>query len=171
MMDARSMPSSKTTPSVLTADEVPVTRAMLAGVRTELLERIDQGRAEAKADNQKLEAKIDAVHAELHEMKAEMRGELHEMKAEMRGELHEMKAEMRGELHEMRGEIHRLDASIHEVEATTARIEVLVEEQNARNKMVLDGITALLSRQNQVEERMDRVEDTVRALAAKPRGA
>lgn len=124
------MPSPKIKPSALTADDVPVTRGMIVAMRTELLERIDQGREEAKAANKRLDAKIDSV------------------RAEMRAEIHEVKAE------------------IHEVKAGVARIEALVEEQNARNKVVLDGITALLSRQNQVEQRVEQVEDTVRKLAA-----
>jgi len=55
---------------------------------------------------------------------------------------------------------------MHGMQAQMARMEVLMEEQNARNKIVLDGITALFSRQNQVEERVTQVEDTVRKLAA-----
>ena len=108
-------------PSPLTSDEVPVTRGMLAGVRTELLQRIDAARAELKS-----------------------------------------------EIHEVKAEIHQVKAEIHEVKAGIARIEVLVEEQNARNRIVLDGITALLSRQDQVEQRVVQVEDTVRKLAAGP---
>ena len=94
---------------------------MLAGVRTELLQRIDAARAELKS-----------------------------------------------EIHEVKAEIHQVKAEIHEVKAGIARIEVLVEEQNARNRIVLDGITALLSRQDQVEQRVVQVEDTVRKLAAGP---
>jgi septal ring factor EnvC (AmiA/AmiB activator) len=122
--------SSKSSASAPAAADVPVTGVMLGKVRTEVLQRIDQAREEARADNQRLDAKIDAVRAEL-------KADLHEVKAGMHG----MQAQM-------------------------ARIEVLVEEQNARNKIVLDGITALLSRQNQVEERVTQVEDTVRKLAA-----
>ncbi len=117
-------------------------------MRTVLLHRMDQGREEAKAEYQKLDGKIDAVRAEL------------------KGDIHELRAELKGDIHELKGDIHRLDAAIHEMSAGMARIEVLVEEQNARNKIVLDGITALLSRQNQVEDRVDKVEDTVRKLAA-----
>jgi len=129
------MSPAKVNPSDPTADEVPVTRGMLTGLRTELLQRIDQGREEAKAENRKLDGKIDALRAEIHEVKAE---------------------------------IHEVKAEIHEVKAGMARIEVLVEEQNARNRIVLDGIAALLSRQNQVEQRVTQVEDTVRELAAAP---
>jgi uncharacterized protein (UPF0335 family) len=47
----------------------------------------------------------------------------------------------------------------------------LIEEQNARNKVVLDGLTALMSRQDRVEQRVDDVEATVRDLAAaRPKG-
>jgi chromosome segregation ATPase len=141
-----SVPPLKAKSSALVADEVPVTRGMLSGVRSELLQRIDQGREEARADSRKLDAKIDGVRAEVHDLRAEV--------------------------HEMRAEVHGVKAEIHEVKAGMARIEVLVEEQNARNRIVLDGITALLSRQNQVEERVTQVEDTVRKLAAaRPAGA
>ena len=111
------MPARAVKPSIPTADEVPITRGMLVGVRTEILHRIDEVREEVKA------------------------------------------------------EIHGVKAEIHEVKASVARIEVLVEEQNARNRIVLEGITALLSRQNQVEQRVTDVEDTVRKLAtARPAG-
>lgn len=77
----RKLPSPPVTRSsnVPTAAEVPVTRAMLGEVRTELLERID---------------------ARFHELKAD----------------------------------------IHEVKAGMARTMLLLEEQNARNKVVLDGL-------------------------------
>jgi hypothetical protein len=67
---------------------------------------------------------------------------------------------------EASADFHRLDAKIDGVRASVARIELLVEEQNARNQVVLDGITALLSRQNQVELRVTQVEETVRQLAS-----
>ncbi len=189
------VPPANTKPSHLTSDEVPVTRGMLAGVRTELLQRIDQSREEAKAANQKLDGKIDAVRAEIVELKAELKSEIHGMKAdihevkteihgmkadihgmkadihEVKTEIHGMKAEIHGmkaEIHEVKAEIHEVKAEIHEVKAGMARIEVLVEEQNARNRIVLDGITALLSRQDQVEQRVTQVEETVRKLATAP---
>ena len=61
-----------------------------------------------------------------------------------------------------------LKSEIHELKAGIARIEALLEEQKAQTRIVLDGITALLSRQDQVEQRVVQVEDTVRKLAAGP---
>jgi chromosome segregation ATPase len=119
------------------ADDVPVTRAMLGSVRAEVLERIDRAREEAKADARRLDGKIDDVKAEVQQVRTELKAEIHEVKAGM-----------------------------HAIQGQMARIEFLVEEQNARNKVVLDGITALFSRQDQVEQRVSEVEDTVRTLAS-----
>jgi chromosome segregation ATPase len=135
----------------LTAGEVPVTRAMLGSVRTEVLQRIDQAREEAKADTQKLDAKIDTV------------------KAELKADIHEVKAELKADIHEVKADIHQVKAAMHTMQAQMARIELLVEEQNARNKVVLDGITTLLGRQDQVEQRLCQVNDTVRKLASSQR--
>ena len=57
------MPARAVKPSTPTADEVPVTRGMLAGVRNEVLHRIDQARDEARADSKKLEGSIQSSTA------------------------------------------------------------------------------------------------------------
>jgi hypothetical protein len=158
--------SAPTTTQPLMADDVPVTRAMLGGVRTELLQRIDQARAEAKADAQRLDGKLDGAKAELkaeiQEVKAELKAEIQGVRAELKAEIQEVKADV----HEVKAGMHAMQAGMHAMQAQMARIETLVEEQNARNKVVLDGITAVLSRQDQVEQRVSQVEDTVRKLAS-----
>ena len=140
--------SAPSIPRALAATEVPVTCAMLGGVRIEVLQRIDQAREDAKADIQRLDAKIDAV------------------KVELKAEIHEVKAELKAEIHEVKAEIHEVKAGMHAMQAQMARMEVMAEEQNSRNKIVLDGIIAVLERQNQVEQRVSQVEDTVRKLAS-----
>jgi hypothetical protein len=90
---------------VPTAAEVPVTRAMLGEVRTELLERID-------------------------------------------------------------ARFHELEADIHDVKAGMARMTLLIEEQDTRNKVVLDGLVAVLARQERAEQRIGAVEDAVRSLGS-----
>ncbi len=47
-----------------------------------------------------------------------------------------------------------------------ARMTLLLEEQNARNKVVLDGLVAVMARQERTETRLDRVEEMVRSLAS-----
>lgn len=52
----------------------------------------------------------------------------------------------------------RLSAAIHETKAEVYRLAVLVEEQNAQNRIVLDGLTGLFGRQDRVEKRVDDLE-------------
>lgn len=126
-------PSASRSASVPTADELPVTRAMLGELRTELLERIAQVH--------------DALEARFHEVKAE---------------IHEVKAD----IHSVKADIHDVKADIHELKAGMARMLLLIEEQNARNRVVLDGLVAVMARQERAERRMDGVEETVRSLAS-----
>jgi chromosome segregation ATPase len=131
-----------------TAAEVPVTYAMLREVRTELLERIDQAKAELRSDMQRMEARLDAkIDAQGISLRSEM--------AELRAEVKEVKADLTA----LRGEVHGMRAEL-------ARVASMVEEQNARNRIVLDGLMAYIDRQNRLEKRMDDVEETVRKLAA-----
>jgi chromosome segregation ATPase len=155
------------------AAELPVTRAMLGQVRTELLERIDQAKSELKAE---LKTEIGGVKAQLASeiggVKAQLASEINGVKAEINGvkaEINGVKAEINGvkaEINGVKAQLDTMQAGLHEMKATVARICFLVEEQNARNRIVLDGLTAMIQRQDRQERRMDQVEETVLALAS-----
>ncbi len=127
--------------SIPTANEVPATCGMLGAVRTELLERIDQSRFE-------------------------LRAEMREMKHELRAEMHEMKGELRAEIGAVAVGLDGVRAELYGVKAEVSRIACLMEEQNARNKIVLDALVSVIDRQGRVEQRVDSVEATVRDLAS-----
>jgi uncharacterized protein (UPF0335 family) len=91
---------------------------------------------------------------------------LRETRTELLERIDQAKSELRAEFAELRAEVHSLRADVHGMRAEIARIGLLVEEQNARNKIVLDGLMAYIDRQNRLEKRMDTVEETVRKLAA-----
>jgi hypothetical protein len=72
----------------------------------------------------------------------------------------------RGMLNATRIELlERIDGIESSLKADIARVIYLVEEQNSRNKVVLDGLASMFSRQEQGERRIDAVEETVRSLA------
>ncbi len=48
-------------------------------------------------------------------------------------------------------EIHSLKSDIHAVKSDIHRIALLMEEQNNRNKTVLDGLSHLFGRQDRLE--------------------
>jgi hypothetical protein len=56
-------------------------------------------------------------------------------------------------------------AAVHHVAAEVARVGVLVEEQNSRNQIVLEGLTGLAQRQDRVELRVTDVENLVRSIS------
>lgn len=70
-----------------------------------------------------------------------------------------------GEIHRLEAAVHGVASEVHSLKSQVARVSYLVEEQNARNKIVLDALVAFIDRQDRVEKRMDSVEETVRALA------
>ena len=110
------------------------------------------------------------------------RGMLGQVRTELIERIEQSKSELRGEIGRVHAEVqelkagqhrleHRLEAGLHEVKAEVARVAFLVEEQNARNRVVMDALSAFIDRQDRLEERMDGVEQTVRSLASPPPAA
>lgn len=77
---------------------------------------------------------------------------------ELRGEFTGFRTEFTG----LRAEFSELRA---ELRADIARIGVLVEEQNARNAIVLEGLSGLFHRQERIEKRTDGTEAILAKLA------
>lgn len=104
------------------AGDMPASRKMLKLVRNELKEDIKQ-------------------------LRAEVRGEF----VQVRGEL----AQFRGVLAQFRGELTQvrigMTKEISEVKAMVHRTNLLVEEQNANNRIVLEGLQAVWQRQERIE--------------------
>lgn len=46
---------------------------------------------------------------------------------------------LRSEIHEVKSEIHEMKSEMHGMKSELHRVALLVEEQNARNKYVMDG--------------------------------
>jgi hypothetical protein len=61
----------------------------------------------------------------------------------------------------MDSKFQAVDAKFESLMAQIHSVKLLVEEQNARNAIVLDGLTNLFARQDRVEGRMDRLEKDV----------
>lgn len=111
--------STTTTAQVPTVSELPVTRAMLHGVRDELKSRIDQTNARIDQTN----AHIDQTNASVVGMRAEVMAEVH-------------------------------------------RLGTLVEEQEARNRVVLEVVQGHAARFERIERRLDGQDDMLREILA-----
>ena len=64
----------------------------------------------------------------------------------------------------MDARFERIEAKIEQLASSVHRIGVLVEEQNARNNIVLDGLTNLFDRQERHEERTSALEKHLLSL-------
>lgn len=105
---------------------------------TNAAERIDQNRKELTTDDTwRLDAVLDAA-----------------------------KAELKSDIRDLKIMLHEMAAGIHAMKAKMARMEFLVEEQNARNTVVLDAYNATLDRHDEIEERLTKAEEMMRKLSS-----
>ncbi len=77
---------------------------------------------------------------------------LDEARFELKHEIQSFRHEVKGEFRDVRSAISKVQADVEKVLAAVHRVGLLVEEQNARNKYVLDGYTSLSDRIDKVEK-------------------
>ena len=132
--------------------DLTATQGMLQLVRTELKEDISGLRSEMKAGFSKIDARFKRVDARFNTIDARF------------DKIDARFNEIDGRFGEVDGKFHEVVAAIHGLTAQVARQGMLVEEQNARNNIVLEALTGLTQRQNRVESRMDETEKLVHAF-------
>jgi predicted nuclease with TOPRIM domain len=151
--------------------DVPVTQKMLYLVREELKSDSLSVRGDLKSLRQEMNARFDKVDARFKEVDSrfdkvdarfkEVDSRFDKMDArfdEMDSRFDKMNARFDEMDSRFTGMNSRFDGLISEVH----RIALLVEEQNARNKIVMDGLNVLFDRQERVEKRLDRLDPETR---------
>ena len=104
------------------SEDLPATRKMLSLVRDEILHKLDSG--------------LGAVRSEMESGLGAVRGEI----AGLRSEFHGLKSEFQG-----------FKSELSDIKASNSRMLLLFEEQNANNRIVLEGMQALWQRQERIE--------------------
>ena len=97
----------------------------------------------------------------LFEVRDELKESISGLRMEFKADFHGVKSEiheLRSEIHGMKSDIDGVKSELHGVKSELHRVALLVEEQNARNIFVLDGLTGLYGRQDRVESKTDAVE-------------
>ena len=77
---------------------------------------------------------------------------------QMKAMVHGSKKEFHGfksDIHGLKSEFQGLKSDMHGLKSEMHRVALLVEEQNARNRIVLDGLASLFERQDRVEAKVD----------------
>ncbi len=80
------------------------------------------------------------------ELKAMIKAEIHGVRSEFHG--------MKSDIHGMKSEIHGVKSEVQGLKSQIHEIKILVEEQNARNALMMDGLTNLFYRQDRLEKQV-----------------
>lgn len=157
------------------AIDVPITQRMLYLVRDELKADIAASAADVRVDlhgtSGGLKADIGKLRGEMNDAVGELKADISGLRSEMNDAVEELKTdisklrsdmndavgELKGEITELRGEMQQMRSDIHKISSELHRVALLVEEQNARNKVVLDGLTSLFARQERVESQVEKL--------------
>ena len=121
--------------------QTPATVAMLYAMEDRLTDKMEAGLQGVKSE-------IHGLRSEFHDMKSEIhaiKSEIHEVKSEVQG--------LKSEIHGVKSEVHGLKSEIHGVKSELHRVALLVEEQNARNKYVMDGYAQLYEMVEKIAKR------------------
>lgn len=114
--------------------QIPVTSKMLQKTRSELKSSITTLRLETRAGFKKVDARFNDMEARFNDIDARFSG------VDARFSSHDARFDrLEAMIVQLASQMSGLQAAIH-------RVEVLVEEQNARNIYVLDGYTSLDAR-------------------------
>ena len=125
------------------AKDVPATQGMLHLVRSELKADVRGLRSEMNSRFDQVDARFDQIDSRFSQMDSKFS---------------QMESKFNSKFNQM-------DSKFEQVLSAVARVGTLVEEQNSRNSVVLEGLTGLWQRQDRLETRMDKVESTVRSIA------
>lgn len=130
----------KTPPPIDKQSDVPASQGQLEAVRSEL------------------KSEMTSMRLEMSSLRTEVRAEMSTLRTEVRSEISSVRSEIssvRSEMSLMRDE---LKAMITDVATSVLSVKAIVEEQNARNKFVIDGYKAVIDVQQNHTERIKRLE-------------
>lgn len=74
---------------------------------------------------------------------------------ELRSEIRGLEQKMDSRFEHLESRFTQIESCFTQMDARGARMELLLEEQNANNRIVLEGLQALWQRQERLEKRVD----------------
>lgn len=125
-------------------DDQPATRGMLKLVRDELKEEFKLLRLEINQVKTASNEKYIHLNQKIEQLRLEFDQKIEQLRSEFSQKIEQLRSEFRSEIDQLRHEIGQLKVMVH-------RTNLLVEEQNANNRIVLEGLQAIWQRQNRLE--------------------
>jgi uncharacterized protein YdcH (DUF465 family) len=141
------MQKSKTSSYPKRAKDVPVTQRMLFEVRDELKALIKGESKRTDAKFARLNGKFSSIDARFADMDVKF-ANIDAKFADMDVKF----ANIDGKFANIDARFDTMESKFSELQSEVHRVALLVEEQNARNAIVMDGLTILFERQERVEQ-------------------
>ncbi len=104
-----------------------------------------------------IDSRFDSMDKRFDSLRSEFKSEIHEVKSE----IHAVNSKvdlLKSEIHEVKSEIHEVKSEIHEVKSEIHEVKLLNEEQNARNKFVIDQYVNVYEEQRDLKSRIEKLE-------------
>lgn len=128
-------------PSAKSEDQ-PATRKMLTLVRDEL-------RSDIRVLGKKTDSEFQIVKSDIKDLKSDVETLKSDVKT-LKADVKTLKADVRV----IKSDVGELKVGFQKLESAYFRMELLFEEQNANNRIVLEGLQALWQRQDRLEQRL-----------------
>lgn len=134
---------NKTRRNVTSSDDIQATKGMLDHLEQKLTHQITSCRLETKALEAKMEGRFDKIESRFNQMESRF------------SDIDSRFNDIYSRFHEVDRRFNQMDAKIEMVLSAVHKVALLVEEQNARNKFVLDGYKSLNDRLEKLERKSE----------------
>jgi chromosome segregation ATPase len=131
------------------ADDVYVNRKMLYKVRDELRLDISASEHRVRSDIHDLKAEVQGMNSRFVSMDAKF-SDIDSRFASLDSRF----ARIDARFEKIDSRFETIEATLKSMQASSHRLELLVEDQNNRNKIVLDGLSHVLARQERFEDEL-----------------
>ncbi|MGK5090116.1 hypothetical protein WDW86_21410 [Bdellovibrionota bacterium FG-2] len=111
---------------------------------------------------------LPATQGMLQLVRAELKADIRSLSSEMKAGFNQIDSkfsQVDSKFSQVDSRFNQVDSKLERVLSDVARIGVIVEEQNANNRVVLEGLTGFWQRQERVETRVDEWEKLLRSIA------
>ena len=92
------------------------------------------------------------------------------LRKQIKSEINSSEKRLESKINQVESKINQVESKIELVLSEMHRMAILMEEQNSRNKFVLDGYASLYERQDRLELRFDAHEKNIEDLILKRNG-
>ena len=103
----------------------------------------------------------------LDESRNELIHKIESAKLELKSDIHELDSKilsLDSKISNLDSKISSVDSKVESLTSIVHKLSLTIEEQNARNKVVLDGLTGLFSRQDRIEVKLEEMDQTILPL-------